>query len=76
VSTPRSARATYKQRIQRARTLLATIQALLDEHALAHVREPDRWDLVGDLGALNDKLGEAAATLGRDREQGGSEPAG
>ena len=72
MSVPRSARAAYKQRLERARALLSTLSALLDQHALAHVREPDRWDLAGDLGALNDKLGEAAATLGRGREQGGS----
>jgi hypothetical protein len=62
---PRSARVEYRAKLERARTMIATLAQLLDDHALEHVRKPDRWDLVGDLGALNEELGEAAAAIER-----------
>jgi hypothetical protein len=68
---PRSARVAYRAKLERARTLLSTLTETLDQHVLEHVRRPDRWDLVDDLRDLNDKLGEAAATLEPDRERGG-----
>jgi len=60
------AAAAYMQKVARARTMLKTLAMLLDAHSVEHVKEPDRWDLVGDLGALNEKLGEAAAGMERD----------
>jgi hypothetical protein len=60
---PRSARAEYRAKLERARTMLSTLTTLLDAHAIEFARKPNRWDLVGDLGALNEKLGEAAAAV-------------
>jgi hypothetical protein len=60
---PRSARAEYCAKLERARTMITTLTSLLDAHAVEFARKPDRWDLVGDLGALNEKLGEAAAAV-------------
>jgi hypothetical protein len=51
------------QKVARARTMLATLTKLLDAHCIEHVKKPDRWDLVGDLTLLNEKLGEAAAAI-------------
>jgi hypothetical protein len=60
-----SAREAYRAKLERARTMLATLTQLLDAHAIEHVKQPDRWDLVGDLTRLNEKLGEAAAAIER-----------
>jgi len=63
------AAAAYMQKVARARTMLKTLAMLLDAHCIEHVKKPDRWDLVGDLGALNEKLGEAAAGLAAEARQ-------
>jgi len=58
-----NAAASYLAKYARARTMLATLAKLLDAHAVEHLREPDRWDMVGDLGELNERLGDATAGL-------------
>ena len=58
-----SAREAYREKLERARTMLATLSRLLDEHERDHMEQPDGWGFVGDLGAVNDHLGQAAAAL-------------
>jgi hypothetical protein len=72
VTDARSSRAFYKRRRERARALLAMLAALLDQHALAHVREPENWERMADLSRLNHWLSEAVLLLGGNPEQGGS----
>jgi hypothetical protein len=67
VSGKRTAAETYRDRLARARTMLATLAKLLDAHCIEHVKQPDRWDLVADLAALNERLGEAAAAIERTK---------
>ena len=63
------AAAAYMAKYARARTMLITLGQLLDLHAAEHLRDPDRWDCVGDLNALNERLGDAAAGLNRDESR-------
>ena len=63
------AAAAYMAKYARARTMLRTLAQLLDVHAAEHLRDPDRWDYVGDITALNERLGDATAGLTRDESE-------
>jgi len=62
----KTADAAYQDRIVKARTLLVTVGALLDHHVEDQRKDPESWALVGDLGELNKKLGEAAVCITPD----------
>ena len=60
-----SADAAYRDRIAKTRTMIAALNALLDHHEADQKRDPSNWALVGDIGALNELLGEAAIRITR-----------
>ena len=63
MKTKPSADAAYRDRIAKTRTMISALTVLLDHHEADQTRDSTNWGFVGDLGALNKKLGEAAICI-------------